>query len=315
MNFRQLDLNLLRVLCAVYRLGSVTEAGQELALSQPATSNALARLRNVFEDDLFVRSPRGLHPTRKAQRIVPAVIEHLHRLEATVSSAEAFEPASSVNHWRLSLSDLGEMMFLPPLAQALRSQSPGSHVSNVAVAAAQVRAALDSHEIDLAIGILDAKRGSIASELLFQEYFVAISANAWRPVGWRSGNQLNARQLAAASLAVASPAATFHGSVDLMLNRLQLEERIVLRARHYGALPELVTRTDLLAIVPLMYANSLAPRYDVHIWELPKHGSRYDVCMLWQQSANHDVAHAWLRGVVRNLFQRTPISATRKLKP
>jgi DNA-binding transcriptional LysR family regulator len=113
-------------------------------------------------------------------------------------------------------------------------------------------------------------------------------------------------------LAVASPAATFHGGVDLMLGKLKLNERIVLRARHYGALPELVTRTDLLAIVPLMFANSLAPRYDVRIWALPKHGSSYDVHMVWHRSASLDLAHSWLRGVVRNLFQRTATGASLK---
>ena len=304
MNFRQLDMNLLRVLCAVYRLGSVTEAGRQLALSQPATSNALARLRVFFDDELFVRSPRGLHPTRKAQRIVPAVIAQLHTLESTVMSTEGFEPASSSIRWRLSLSDLGEMMFLPPLAQALRSESPHSQVSNVSVAALQVSAALDAHDIDLAIGILGPSHSSIASERLFQEHFVAITASDWRPGSGRVGTSLSAKQLATASLTVASPAATFHGSVDLMLTKLKLNDRIVLRARHYGALPELVTRTDLMAIVPLMYANSLAPRYDVRIWELPDHGPRYDVRMVWHQTATHDLAHAWLRSVVRRLFQR-----------
>lgn len=309
MNFRQLDLNLLRVLCAIYRLGSVTEAGRQLALSQPATSNALARLRTFFDDELFVRSSRGLHPTRKAQRIVPALITQLHTLETTVLSTEGFEPASSSVHWRLSLSDLGEMMFLPPLAQAFRVESPHSQVSNVAVAALQVGAALDAQEINLAIGILGPSHGSTISERLFQEHFVAITARDWRPDKGRVGHSLSAQQLAAAALAVASPAATFHGSVDLMLAKLKLNDRIVLRARHYSALPDLVTRTDLMAIVPLMYANSLAPRYDVRTWQLPAHGPRYDVRMVWHQSATLDPAHAWLRSVVRRLFQRDASAA------
>ena len=305
MNFRQLDLNLLRVLCAVYRCGSVTEAGRQLALSQPATSNALARLRTFFDDELFVRSPRGLHPTRKAQRIVPDLIAQLHTLEDTVLSTEGFEPASSSMRWRLSLSDLGEMMFLSPLAQALRAESPRSQLANVSVAVQQVGSALDAHDIDLAIGILNPSHNSITSELLFREHFVAITARDWRPKSGRVGTSLSARQLAAASLAVASPAATFHGSVDLMLERLKLNDRITVRARHYSALPELVTRTDLMAIVPLMYANSLAPRYDVRLWELPAHGPRYDVRMVWHQSATQDLAHGWLRSVVRRLFQRS----------
>ena len=306
MNFRQLDLNLLRVLCAIYRLGSVTEAGRQLALSQSATSNALARLRVFFDDELFVRSARGLNPTSKAARMVPGVIAHLHSLESTVMSTEGFVAASSTIHWRLSLSDLGEMMFLPRLAQAFRDDAPYSQVSNLSVAALQVNAALDAHDLDLAIGILSPAHNSIASERLFQERFVAITASDWQPDGGRKGTNasLSARQLAKVSLAVALPAATFHGSVDLMLNKLKLSDRIALRARHYAALPELVTGTDLIAIVPLMYANSLSPRYAVRIWELPDHGPSYDVSMLWHQSATHDLAHTWLRALVRRLFQR-----------
>lgn len=303
-NFRQLDLNLLRVLCAVYRLGSVTLAARQLSMSQPATSNALTRLRSYFDDALFVRSPRGLHPTRKAQRIVPSLITQLAALESTVTTAERFEPASSSMHWRLSLSDLGEMMFLPRFAQALREHAPRCQVSNVAVDATRVASALEAHDIDLAVGILAAGPDSIASELLFQEHFVGITAQAWRPPVGRAGVRLSARQLAASALAVAAPAATFHGSVEGMLAKLKLTDNTVVRARHYGALPDLVTRSDLMAIVPQMYANSLIPRYPVRIWELADHGPHYSVRMLWHQTATTDLAHTWLRGVMKELFAR-----------
>ncbi len=305
MNFRQLDLNLLRVLCAVYRSGSVTVAARQLALSQPATSNALARLRHVFDDALFVRAPDGLHPTRLAQRIAPQVLSHLQGLESALASVDSFDAASGEVHWRLSLSDLGELLFLPPLAQALRRDSPRSQVSNVSVDSAQVSAALQAREIDLAIGILQTEHGGVASESLFHEHFVAITGAHWRPAVGRAGNSLTAPQLARAALAVAAPAATFHGSVETMLTRLKLGDHAVVRTRHYGALPELVTRTDLLAIVPQMFADTLAPRYAVRVWELPGHGPSYDVRMLWHQSASHDAAHSWLRARVRRLFARS----------
>jgi len=303
-NFRHLDLNLLRVLVAIYRTGSVTAAGRQLALSQPATSNALARLRRFFGDELFVRSPRGLHPTRTAQRIAPALIAQLQALESTVLSAEIFDAQSSSAHWRLSLSDLGEILFLPALAQALRKESPHSHCSNVAVTATQVSEALEAREIDLAIGILQPAHSGIDSESLFQERFVAISGADWTPAVGRVERTLTAGQLAGASLAVAAPTATIHGNVELMLKRLKLIDRIVLRTRHYGALPELVTRTDLLAIVPLMYAETLASRCDVRVWELPDAATRYEVRMLWHRSATGDAAHSWLRAVLQRLFQR-----------
>ena len=304
MNFRQLDLNLLRVLCAVYRSGSVTEAGRQLALSQPATSNALARLRSAFDDALFVRSPSGLHPTRLAQRIAPLVMAHLRELEAALAGGERFDAATGRVHWRLSLSDLGEMMFLPPLAQALRAESPASQVSNVAVDATQVSAALEARDIDLAIGILLPEHRGIASETLFHEHFVAITGAQWRPAVGRAGKTLSAQQLAQTSLAVAAPTATFHGSVEQMLNRLELNDRAVVRVRHYGALPELVTCTDLLAIVPQMFAKSLAPRFAVRVWELPGHGPQYDVRMVWHKSAANDASHVWLRERARKLFAR-----------
>jgi DNA-binding transcriptional LysR family regulator len=310
-NFRQLDLNLLRVLAAVYRTGSVTEAGRQLALSQPATSNALARLREFFHDELFVRSPRGLHPTRTAQRVAPAVIAQLQALESTVQSAEAFDPATSRAHWRLSLSDLGEILFLPPLAEALRNDAPGAQISNVAVAAERVSAALEARDIDLAIGILQPAHSGIASESLFQERFVAISAPDWKPPLGRAGRTLNAKQLAGAALAVASPTATFHGGIELMLKRLKLADKPVLRARHYGALPEIVARTDLIALVPAMYARALASRYEVRAWELPELAPDYDVRLLWHQSVTGDPAHAWLRGVLRRLFARRANGANR----
>lgn len=304
MNFRQLDLNLLRVLCAVQRTGSVTEAGRALAMSQPAVSNALARLRRSFDDALFVRSPSGLHPTRLAQRLAPEVAAHLRELEALLCRGESFDPASAEVHWRLSLSDLGEMMFLPPLAAALRAEAPHSRVSNVAVDAARVSAALEARDIDLAIGILLPEHVGIASESLFHEHFVALTGSHWRPATGRAGKGLSTQQLAHASLAVAAPTATFHGSVEAMLTRLKLSERAVVRARHYGALPELVTCTDLMAIVPQMFASALAPRYAVRVWELPGHGPHYTVRMVWHQSASGDTAHAWLRAHVRRLFAR-----------
>lgn len=303
MNFRQLDLNLLRALTAIYRTGSVTLAGKALSLSQPATSNALARLRGFFEDELFVRTPSGLKPTRLCEKLAPQVMAQLLALETLVTRQEDFEPAHSDMQWRLSLSDLGEMLFLPELAGALRSQAPGARLSNVSVAAADVAAALEAREIDLAIGILQPRHLGIRTELLFREHYVAMAAPQWRPASGRSGRSLTARQLAEASFVVASPTATFHGSVEQMLVRMKLEDRIVLRSRHFGALPELALTTDLLSIVPEMYARNLRQRFDFRVWGIPN-APAYEVRLVWHSSTDKDPAHQWMRALVHKLFQR-----------
>jgi DNA-binding transcriptional LysR family regulator len=305
MNFRQLDLNLLRVLAAIHRTRSVTAAGKALSLSQSATSNALARLRHFFNDELFVRSPAGLQPTRLCEIVAPAVLAQLRALESVVTGQEDFDPATSDMHWKLSLSDLGEMLFLPPLAAALRAGAPGAHLSNISVAATDVATALESREIDCAVGILQPKHRGIRADLLFREQYVALTSPQWRPATGRAGKSLTQAQLARASLVVASPTATFHSSVEQMLVRMKLADRIVLRARHFGALPELALSTDLLAIVPEMYAKNLKQRHDFKVWTLPK-APFYEVRLVWHASTARDPAHQWMRALLHRLFGRPP---------
>jgi DNA-binding transcriptional LysR family regulator len=306
MNFRQLDLNLLRVLCAIHNSGSVTAAGKALSLSQPATSNALARLRGYFNDDLFVRSSSGLQPTRLCERLAPEVKTQLKLLEATVTAHDEFNPELSDIHWRLSLSDLGEMMFLPPLAAALRKQAPMASLTNLSVAAADVPGALESREIDFAVGILQPKHRGVRAELLFRENYVAMASQSWRPKSGNAARSLTARQLSESYLVVAAPTATFHGSVEQMLVRMKLNDRVVIRARHFGALPELALNTDLLTIVPQMYATDVAQRMNMRIWGLPEIAApSYDVRLVWHDSTAKDSAHKWIRAQVHQLFGRT----------
>jgi len=305
MNFRQLDLNLLRVLAAIHRTGSVTLAGKALSLSQPATSNALARLRHHFSDDLFVRAPSGLKPTRLCEKLAPAVQTQLLQLESLLSGHEAFVPTESDMHWRLSLSDLGETLFLPELASALRRQAPGSQLSNTSVSADQVAAALEAREIDLALGFLQPRHKGVRSESLFSGTYVAISSPEWRPASGRVGATLTRGQMADAAYVVAAPTATLHSGVALVLARMQLEHRIVLRARHFGALPELALGTDLLSIVPQMYARKLSQRYGFRIWGIAGAPS-YEVRLVWHSSTDRDPAHRWMRDLVRQLFCPPP---------
>lgn len=308
MKFRQLDLNLLRVLVALHRTGSVTAAGNSLALSQPATSHLLAKLRDSFGDELFIRTPKGLKPTPLCERIAPAVQSQLADLEATLSGEQSFDPAISPMEWRVSLSDLGEMMFLPGVATTLRQHAPLSTIANISVSAQDVPAALDAREIDFAIGILHSNHKNIHKEMLFEENYVAISSKAWKPSVGTIRKKLSMAQLEHAKFVIASPTATFQGGIEKVLYEHQLTNQIILRARHFGAIPELIIQTDLLAIVPMMYAKSLSLRFDFLIWELPISSLKYTVNLLWHNSTDHDSAHVWMRQQIRDLFSS-------KLKP
>jgi DNA-binding transcriptional LysR family regulator len=176
-------------------------------------------------------------------------------------------------------------------------------LSNVSVPATDVAGALELREIDLAIGILQPRHRGIRTELLFREQYVAVAAPQWRPTSGRAGRTLTRAQLADAAFVVASPTATFHGSVEQMLVRMKLEHRIVLRARHFGALPELALSTDLLSIVPEMYARDLSRRFDFRIWGIPG-APTYEVRLVWHGSTDKDPAHQWMRSLVHQLFKR-----------
>lgn len=303
MNFRQLDLNLLRVLVAIHRTRSVTAAGKALALSQPATSNALARLREFFGDELFVRSPAGLQPTRLCEQLAPAMQSQLLAMESLLLNHQPFDALSSQRHWRLSLSDLGEILFLPRLASALRSESPQACLSNISVDAAQVASALEARDIDLALGILKPQHRGIRSQLLFRERYMAVSSKDWTPASGAAGQTLSRAQMAQARFVVVAPTATFHGSVEKMLTGMKLQDRIVVRPRHFGSIAELAQNTDLLSIVPEMYARDLCQRLQLQMWAI-EDAPVYEVHMVWHSSTDQDSDHQWLRGLIERLYSR-----------
>ncbi len=297
-SFSQLDLNLLRTLVALHRTRSVTAAGQAMALSQPATSNALARLRVHFGDALFVRTPGGLVCTPLAARLAPAVARHLELLEGDLSAPAGFDPATSTRTWRLSLSDLGEMVFLPAIANAVLSAAPLTGIVNAATSTATLGEALAQREVDLAIGILDARRGGLRSIDLFSETYVALSHPERVP------RQRTREALARFGCIVASPMATFHGGAEASLRKAGLGDRIVVRTRHFAAMPELVRGAPLVGIVPGSWARELCRRSELIWWPLPLAQPEYAVRLVWHGVSEGDQAVDWLRLTVSGLFGR-----------
>ena len=302
-SFRQLDLNLLRVLVALHRTGSVTGAGQALALSQPAASHALARLRAHFGDPLFVRGTTGLVGTPLANRIAATAAQHLEALERETGAPAAFDPATSTRTWQLSLSDLGEMVFLPAITSAVLKASPHAHIVNAAVSTQQLADALARREVDLAIGILDVRRRGLRSAALFSETYVALADPA------QVARQRTRAGLARHGLVVAAPTATFHGGVEANLKKAGLGDAIVMRTRHFAAMPDLVRSAPLVGIVPSSWAREVCRRSGLACWPLPVTMPDYAVHAVWHGVSEGDPAVDWLRQTVLQLFGGARLSA------
>jgi DNA-binding transcriptional LysR family regulator len=133
MNLHALDLNLLRVFDAVLHERGVTPAAARLGLTQPAVSNALGRLRALFGDPLFVRSPAGMDATPFARELAEPVRQALAPLEAALAHGPGFDPASSTRAFRFYMSDVGQIEFLPPLVERVQSVAPGVRLEAVAL--------------------------------------------------------------------------------------------------------------------------------------------------------------------------------------
>ena len=142
MNLRSLDLNLLPVLEAIHTERSLTRASESLHITQPAVSNALARLRLHFEDPLFVREGRGVKPTAMAEALMPAVREALDRLRAGLEPRSDFDPARSTRVFNISARDASAYMLVPPLARKLEAVAPGLRIAGARSTAPRSRRSL-----------------------------------------------------------------------------------------------------------------------------------------------------------------------------
>src|SRR5688572_7214556 len=154
MNAGDIDLNLLRAFDAVLRERSVTAAAARLDLTQPAVSNALARLRAIFEDPLFVRTPKGMDPTPFARELGEPVRQALALLESALAHGPGFDPATSSRSFRFYMSDLGQIEFLPPLVERVHGDAPGVRLEAVALEVDDIGDALATGALDVAIGFL-----------------------------------------------------------------------------------------------------------------------------------------------------------------
>lgn len=172
------DLNLLRVFLAIWDLRGLTAAGERLGLTQPAVSHALRRLRTLFEDPLFVRTPGGMMPTDAAYRLYPPLAQAFSIIHEAVQQLGKFDPATAQRVFRISMSDMSEFFFLPPLGAFMEREARGIRIEVLNVRVEAVSAAMRAGEIDLALGYVPWLDAECVSQTLFvDEYVCVVRAN------------------------------------------------------------------------------------------------------------------------------------------
>ncbi|MCJ0765214.1 LysR family transcriptional regulator [Variovorax sp. CYS-02] len=301
MHIGRLDLNLLRVFDAVYRTRSVSRASEDLGLSQPAASQAIARLRLVLKDALFVRVQGGVEPTPKAQRLATAVRLAISTLENALLEAEEFDARYARRTFRLHLTDTGEALFLPRLVTELAQIAPGMGIHSSAVPHDEIAADLDNGRIDFAIGFLPMVAGTQSVELMRDRYTVLLRQ------GHPFATRVLAKEEAATKLSEIDFVAVVRPHSETMFGMLLpgMEQRVKLTASHFLALPDIVQGTDLGVVVPRRIAHRFFFPFGTYETVDPEFPDIV-VSLHWSKRFQHDPAHEWMRALLMRLYAEAP---------
>jgi DNA-binding transcriptional LysR family regulator len=298
MNIADIDLNLMRAFDAIATEGSVTVAGERIGLSQPAMSNALARLRQLFDDPLFGRTPRGMRPTPFAQQLAQPVREALRLIQGALQQHAGFDPASSDNTFRLSMSDIGEMVFLPGLLERVKRDAPGVKIEVERISIKDTLAELEAGELDLAVGFLPGLTTGMRQQPLFREHYVCM-LRADHPV---IGAKISAKQFRLAAHVLVSYAGTGHQVIEETFVKEGLNGRIAARVPDFLVVPMILARTELIVTLPSRVAVVFAQLGKFKVLELPIDMPSFEVRLHWHQRFHQDPANRWLREVMAELY-------------
>ncbi|WP_322047920.1 LysR family transcriptional regulator [Paraburkholderia sp. J67] len=299
-DFNKVDLNLFRVFQAVLEERSLTQAGNRLGLSQPATSYALGRLRALFDDPLFVRTPDGMVPTSFAQRLKDPVGIALAAAREALRQSEPFDPATSTREFRISMSDVGEQVFLPAICERLQTIAPDVHIAAEAVLLTEVEERMRLGRLDFAIGNLPSLKATTKHALLFNEEYACMT---------RKRRGLPARRISAAQfqemshVAVAS-ADRSHVLIEESLRQGGLHRRIALRVSHFNVTPDILRRTDWMVTLPRGVAEAFNESGQFVIYPLPIELPRFESTIHWHELYDGDAGNRWLRELLVEILGR-----------
>jgi len=291
LHYRRYDLNLLVILNAILEEGSITRASETLNLTQPAVSHALARLRDVFKDPLFVRRGPTMVPTPLARQMAERIRGALDSLASLTEEAE-FDPARERRVFRLALRDVFESAVLPPLMAQIEREGSPVEIHSVRTDRDDLEAELKRGAIDLAVDVPMSVGEEIMRQHVQQDPLVVVARPGHPAV--EDGRMALPAYLGAEHILV-STRRKGPGLADYELNRQGMHRRIKLRCQHYFAAWRVVSETDLLLTMPGHYAQVLSLAIPNQRLAFPLAIAPLDAVMYWHASLGEDPATRWLR--------------------
>lgn len=296
-DIRNLDLNLLKTLDALLDERSVTRAAARLSLTQPAVSGMLTRLREAFNDPLFIRAPHGMVPTLRAQALASPVKQLLTDAEALLQPA-VFEPLNADFTWTIAATDYALKAVIVPFIAALKPLAPGIRVRIIPESPATLFAQTERGEVDIALLTPHSTPPDLHSRALYQEEYVCLMRadhpQAAAPLTLDLFCELE-------HVLVSWQGDSFRGVTDDALATLGRSRRVGLSVSSFLVLPEVLAVSDMIAVVPRRLAKMAS---GVKIAPPPLAIPGFTKSMAWHERSHRDPAQQWLRELLHQTAQQ-----------
>lgn len=310
-NLRTFDLNLLKVFDAVMAERSLTKAAKHLALTQPAVSNALRRLRDALGDELLVRKGRALQPSARALELWPSVREALFSLQSVLTPS-VFEPATADNAFVLAMADATAAELLPGLVAVLGDEAPGVSLRVLPLTTRDPRKLLEEGQADLAIGHFPAALADLTARaqmgesvtFLYQRLFQGEYVCVMREGHPFATGPLSLNRYCSARHLLVSFSGRAFGFVDEALALEGRARRVVLTVNQFFTASKVVANSDLLTVLPRHFINVTGIADQLVQRELPFEVPVVQVDSVWHHRQDANGAHAWLRAKVMSLAHK-----------
>lgn len=296
-DIRTLDLNLLKTLDALLDERSVTHAAARLSLTQPAVSGMLNRLRDYFDDPLFIRVPHGIVPTTRAEALAAPVKRILADIDVLLQPTE-FDPLSASLTFTVAATDYALRAVVVPFIAALKVRAPAIRVRVVPVESDRLVSQLERGSVDVALITPHTTPAELHSRALYDERYVCMMRadhpNAGKPLSL-------ARFCALEHVLVSYEGESFRGVTDGALEKIGLTRHVGLSVSNFLVLPDVLAISDMIAAVPSRIAENQTGMF---VCETPVPVPGFTKSMAWHGRTHRNPAQAWLRGLLLETSQR-----------
>ena len=287
---RHQEISLLVIFDAIMTEGSITRAADQLELTQPAVSNALSRMRQAWNDELFIKDGRNIQPTIYAQNLWKRVRNPLIELEEAVD-IEGFDPATAKRTFRIAAADTIIDTAWGPLRKIIEEQAPNINLHAVPYTISNGIELLDNAEVDLVVGALLDSNETICSEYLYSPCYTCVM----RPNHRLTQSELTLEEFANSDHLLVSLSGEASGFTDEVLAQYGLSRRVAMTVNHFSAVPKLISQSDLIAIVPSSTLEESIFSGELAVVQPPIQITSKQVNNYWHKRQDTDKGLTWLR--------------------